>query len=160
MEDLQSPFNNSLSSENAAKRPLPRVNPRDLLSPKIREFLIQAEKHGFDWAWADTLCCIDKASSAELTEAINSMFRYYSLSTVCYAYLSDASQENVRSRIVGPGFFRSSRWHTRGWTLQELLALTTVLFMSHQWTELGNKYTLAEELEIITGIPARVLRFE
>jgi len=38
-----------------------------------------------------TLCCIDKTSSAELSEAINSMFQWYSRAMVCYAYLSDVS---------------------------------------------------------------------
>ena len=58
------------------------------ISEKLRNFLQLAKKHGYDWAWIDT-ACIDKTNSAELTEAINSMFRYYTLADVCYAYLSD-----------------------------------------------------------------------
>ena len=65
-------------------------NPRDLLDPqdKIRRFCEIAQSHGYQWAWADT-CCIDKTSSAELSEAINSMFRWYSLSLICYVFLKD-----------------------------------------------------------------------
>jgi hypothetical protein len=47
-----------------------------------------AVRDGFQYAWIDT-CCIDKRSSAELTEAINSMFRWYERAEVCYAFLSD-----------------------------------------------------------------------
>ena len=58
------------------------------ISDKLRNFLQLAKKHGYDWAWIDT-GCIDKTNSAELTEAINSMFRYYTLADVCHAYLGD-----------------------------------------------------------------------
>ena len=56
-------------------------NPRDIFSHKIRDFCITAQKYGYRWAWVDT-CCIDKTSSAELSEGINSMFRYYGFSQV------------------------------------------------------------------------------
>ncbi|KAK0752765.1 heterokaryon incompatibility protein-domain-containing protein [Schizothecium vesticola] len=55
---------------------------------KIRRTCQLAQHSKIEWAWVDT-CCIDKSSSAELTEAINSMFRWYAESAVCYAYLSD-----------------------------------------------------------------------
>lgn len=48
----------------------------------------KAEEEGLSYAWVDT-CCIDKSSSAELSEAINSMFRWYERAIVCYVYLSD-----------------------------------------------------------------------
>ena len=132
------------------------TTPRDLLSPKIRNFLIQAEKDGFEWAWSDT-CCIDKTSSTELSEAINSMFRYYSLSSVCYVYLADVHPGRITTYSHE---FRKSAWHRRGWTLQELLAPQNVLFMSNDWTLLGNKYTLANVLEKTTKIPSSVLRLK
>jgi hypothetical protein len=47
-----------------------------------------ARKDGYRHAWVDT-CCIDKSSSAELSEAINSMFTWCWDACVCYAYLSD-----------------------------------------------------------------------
>ena len=133
------------------------TNPRDLVSVKIRNFLIHAEKHGFEWAWADT-CCIDKTSSAELTEAINSMFRYYALSTICYVYLGDVSNGDDVSAKASE--FSRSRWHQRGWTLQELLAPKTVLFMSCDWVYLGDKYYLAPALKEITSVPESILRSE
>lgn len=132
-------------------------NPRTRVSPKIRNFLIIAERYGYAWAWADT-CCIDKTSSAELTEAINSMFRYYRLSSICFAYLMDVpiSCDGLEQR----SHFLNSRWHRRGWTLQELLAPETVLFMSNNWKPLGTKFRLAEMVSRSTGIPAEILRLE
>lgn len=137
--------------------------PRDRLSPKICRFLIQAEQDGYEWAWADT-CCINKTSSSELTEAINSMFQYYSLSDVCYAYLGDVPDDGLITHPTSSGTvtsrFIESGWHKRGWTLQELLAPQNVVFMSCNWTPLGNKYTLAGALEVATRIPTSVLRLE
>ncbi|KAM5538736.1 hypothetical protein V8D89_007458 [Ganoderma adspersum] len=104
-------------------------NPRDKASEKIRRCCEVSESHGFRWIWNDT-CCIDKTSSAELSEAIGSMYRYYSLAKVCFAYLADVSGDN--GRIPGKEF-RWSRWHERGWTLQELLAPRLVVFMSRDW---------------------------
>ena len=125
-------------------------NPRDKASEKIRRCCEVAESHGFRWIWNDT-CCIDKTSSADLSEAINSMYRYYSLAKVCFAYLGDVS------RLYE---FDESRWHQRGWTLQELLAPRLVVFLLRDWTVLGTKFKLASTLEHVTGIPAAVLRHE
>ena len=133
------------------------TNPRDLVSPKIRQFLALAEAHGHEWAWADT-CCIDKTSSAELTEAINSMFRYYQHAEVCYVYLRDVPADDDPAEPYSA--FDRSRWHTRGWTLQELLAPPTVVFLSQTWTVLGDKFRLASTLTRITQIPESVLRLE
>jgi hypothetical protein len=83
---------------------------------KIRGSCARAIVDGYQWIWVNS-CCIDKTSSAELSEAINSMFKWYRDSEVCYAYLSD-----VKS-IQEEGFgFGTRKWFTRGWTLQELLA--------------------------------------
>ena len=142
--------------------PLKTPIPRDLLSPKVRGFLEQAEKDGYDWAWADT-CCIDKTSSAELSEGINSMFEYYAQSSVCYVYLVGVSPGPVDQDPkydLRDDEFEGHRWHTRGWTLQELLAPKDVRFMSDNWTYIGNKFNLARRLERCTNIPESVLRFE
>ncbi|KAH9936797.1 heterokaryon incompatibility protein-domain-containing protein [Epithele typhae] len=133
----------------------PWFNPRDHLTPKIRSFLEFAEDHGYKYAWVDT-CCINKESSAELSEGINSMFRYYALSAICYVYLSDVDTDSVKMWED----FRRSRWHRRGWTLQELIASRFVMFYSKEWICLGTKYELAEHLEKSTGISAAILRFE
>ncbi len=66
-------------------------DPRTLVNEKVRNFCILAEQEGYEWAWLDT-CCIDKSSSAELSEAINSMYAWYMDSTICYTYLSDVKK--------------------------------------------------------------------
>ncbi|KAH9939346.1 heterokaryon incompatibility protein-domain-containing protein, partial [Epithele typhae] len=131
----------------------PWFNPRDKLSHKVRAFLEEAEKFGYKFAWVDT-CCIDKTSSAELSEAINSMFQYYFHSSICCVYLSDVS------RYYGGVDFQRSKWHRRGWTLQELLASPVVFFFSEQWEIIGTKSELAKVLQEATGVPVAVLRFE
>jgi len=55
---------------------------------KIQKFCEQARKLDLRYVWVDT-CCIDKSSSAELSEAINNMFRWYGLAEICIVYLSD-----------------------------------------------------------------------
>ena len=93
---------------------------------KIASCCRLAASQSWHWLWVDT-CCIDKTSSAELTESINSMYRWYEKAEVCYAYLSDLSLK-VSNEGTGGKLFRDSRWFTRGWTLQELLAPACVLF--------------------------------
>lgn len=120
---------------------------------KVRDCCLLAESRGFDWVWVDT-CCIDKKSSAELSEAINSMFRWYAEAGECYAYLSD-----VR-RIDGLDFkesFAQSAWFTRGWTLQELLAPSNVMFLDCKWEFLGRKTELLAEISAVTGIGVQYL---
>ena len=131
-------------------------DPHDLVSEKIRRCCELSRRHGYEWVWIDT-CCIDKTSSAELSEAINSMYRYYSLARVCYAYLNDVPSRRDRSWLLQ---FQRSRWHCRGWTLQELLAPNVVLFLANTWDVLAAKTDLAAELEEITSIPASVLRLQ
>ncbi|EIW61591.1 uncharacterized protein TRAVEDRAFT_69914 [Trametes versicolor FP-101664 SS1] len=123
------------------------------LSDKIKGFCKVAREAGFDWAWNDA-CCIDKTSSAELSEAINSMYELYKFSDVCYVYLADVHHEsngNIKS------LFRKSRWHKRGWTLQELLAPERVEFLTRDWTFLGTKIGLARTLSNITGVDVNIL---
>jgi hypothetical protein len=134
-------------------------SPRDRAKPKIRECCKLAEKHGHKWIWIDT-CCIDKTSSAELSEAINSMFRYYALSDVCYAFLGDVGSDDVSQEWGEALAFRNSRWHSRGWTLQELIAPSFLLFVSLEWEPLGTKADLASLLSRITNVPELVLTQE
>ncbi|KAI1429098.1 heterokaryon incompatibility protein-domain-containing protein [Xylaria sp. FL1777] len=114
---------------------------------KIKFCCQQALIDGLNWAWVDT-CCIDKTSTAELSEAINSMFRWYSNAKVCYAYLADVTHQDGLA---------SSRWFSRGWTLQELIAPKVVRFYSVDWMSLGLKSELSVTLQEITGIDAFVL---
>ncbi|PIL27085.1 hypothetical protein GSI_10224 [Ganoderma sinense ZZ0214-1] len=135
------------------------TNPRDFVCDKVREFCILAESDGYEWGWAD-MCCIDKMSSAELSEAIVSMYRYYSLAEVCYAYLRDVPTASEDDLYTPESAFRKSRWHKRGWTLQELIAPSSVVFLSCTWEILGVKADLADLLEWITRVPAAVLKLD
>ena len=130
------------------------TNPRDFVCAKIHRSCVLAESHGFLWLWVDS-CCIEKNSSTELSEAINSMFRWYAQAEVCYAYLADVPSGHDLS--ANDSAFRTSRWHTRGWTLQELIAPAIVIFVSGDWQVLGTKAKLAPLLEDVTGIDRRVL---
>ena len=131
----------------------PDNDSRDRYGPKIRECCILAELHGYRWVWIDT-CCIDKASSAELSEAINSMYIWYEQAGLCLAYLYDVS--SVRDG-EWQASLDNSRWFTRGWTLQELIAPNALLFVAKDWTILGSKSEFEMRLEGITGINRDIL---
>ncbi|RDX40851.1 HET-domain-containing protein [Lentinus brumalis] len=127
------------------------------LSRKIRHFCEIARNDGFDLGWVDS-ACIDKTSSSELSEAINSMYNWYRYASACYAIIhdvSDAADEKEQREQ-----FRSSKWFTRGWTLQELLAPSVVLFLSDKWRVIGSKHTLAPLIGSVTGIERSVLTLE
>lgn len=117
----------------------------------------QATKDGLQFFWIDT-CCIDKSSSSELTEAINSMFRWYQNSERCYVYLSDVSVSTTVGDRELKLAFEKSRWFTRGWTLQELIAPKSVEFFSKEETRLGDKQSLELVLHHVTGIAVQALR--
>ncbi|KAG5664934.1 hypothetical protein KAF25_008668, partial [Fusarium avenaceum] len=120
---------------------------------KIIEACKQAKGDGYLYVWVDTNC-IDKTSSAELTEAINSMFTWYNRAGICYAYLSDVPTFKPISFAKG---FRRSRWFKRGWTLQELLAPEEVVFYAADWSRIGTKATLVREIAEATGINIKYL---
>ncbi|KPM45254.1 hypothetical protein AK830_g1265 [Neonectria ditissima] len=122
---------------------------------KLRNSAILANDHGYQYIWIDT-CCIDKSSSSELSEAINSMYRWYKESAACYAYLSDVmvyeSASAARTDIT------MSKWFTRGWTLQEPIAPKLLLFYSSSWEFIGSRDEFEDELEQLTMIPKTILR--
>jgi hypothetical protein len=121
----------------------------------------QARRDSLQYFWVDT-CCIDKSNSTELAEAINSMFRWYRNAAKCYVYLSDISRPTFdladKPNEPWESTFSKSRWFTRGWTLQELLAPASVEFFSKEGELLGNKKSLERLLCDITGIPVQALR--
>ncbi|PVH67854.1 HET-domain-containing protein, partial [Cadophora sp. DSE1049] len=123
---------------------------------KIKYTCQQAKVDGFGYAWIDT-CCIDKSSSAELSEAINSMYSWYSEATVCYVYLQDVIPSDSTEKSVRQ--LQDSRWFTRGWTLQELLASQTVKFYDSSWNIIGTKNRLHRQLSQITQIPEIILQY-
>jgi hypothetical protein len=114
----------------------------------------QAECDGLRYFWVDT-CCIDKSNNTELSEAINSMFCWYQNAVKCYVYLPDV----VHDKLDGDGesAFKNSRWFTRGWTLQELLAPKSVEFFSKQGSLLGSKNSLRNTIHDVTRIPVNAL---
>ncbi|PMD36310.1 HET-domain-containing protein, partial [Hyaloscypha variabilis F] len=138
----------------------PILGPRRT-SAKLEGCCAQALADGYNYVWIDT-CCIDKSSSAELSEAINSMFAWYKESDICYVYLSDVLSEKLDSSDVHSEF-GTSRWFTRGWTLQELMAPEILEFYNASWHRLGglNKIfgsisgdvDLESYLQAITNIP-------
>lgn len=117
---------------------------------KIQNFCALAKRNGHKYGWVDT-CNIDKSSSAELSEAINSMFRWYRKAQICYAYLDDVEEAQCWVDD-GPNTFAKSLWFTRGWTLQELLAPTKVEFYAKGWIALGAKRELSTAIAEITLI--------
>ncbi|CAJ2512256.1 Uu.00g052710.m01.CDS01 [Anthostomella pinea] len=135
---------------------------------KTQQTVWKAGCMNLKYVWVDT-CCIDKSSSAELSEAINSMFRWYTDAAVCYAYLSDFPDRERIAKLHpeadGPHIkrlqstsFARCRWFERGWTLQELLAPDTVKCYDSDWNLYGTKTTLEEKISRVTRIPVGVLR--
>ena len=127
---------------------------------KILQSCEQAKKDGYKWLWADT-CCIDKRSSAELSEAINSMYRWYENSRICYAYLHDlpgSSFPTARNNERYPNSKGWSEWFSRGWTLQEMIAPRDVQFFNKDWYPIGDKRSLSPILESITRVPQHILK--
>ncbi|KAI2463328.1 heterokaryon incompatibility protein-domain-containing protein [Annulohypoxylon bovei var. microspora] len=124
----------------------------------------QAIYDGLEYVWIDT-CCIDKRSSVELSEAINSMFNWYRDSIVCYAYLEDVSSEHMEQDIevsAGrnyPSDFKHSRWLTRGWTLQELIAPSILVFFASDWVSIGSRDEMKDIIAKITNITPSFFRF-
>lgn len=117
-----------------------------------------AASHGYKWIWIDT-CCIDKTSSAELSEAINSMYRWYENASVCFAYIEDNPTSSDLGKHPDTRALQNARWTTRGWTLQELIAPKVVQFYTQDWRLLGDKRdpSVCKALTRATGIEAGVL---
>ena len=125
---------------------------KSLYPTKIRlPFIVYTNQDG-------ARCCIDKTSSAELSEAINSMFRWYQNAAVCYAFLSDVPSCLDSSAMKLN--LAKSRWFTRGWTLQELIAPANLIFFSMDWNPLGTKSQIHNILSSITGIEKKFLNSE
>lgn len=108
---------------------------------KLTSFCNFAAQYKYDWAWMDT-CCINKNNEREVETSVHGMFEFYENSQVCYAYLADvdysANKDQQKSAL------KQSRWFTRGWTLQELLAPRTLCFLSKEWKMLVWRNTLTD----------------
>lgn len=146
---------------------IPSFHPQSHGYRKIDKACQQALQDHLAYVWVDT-CCIDKSSSAELSEAINSMFKWYANAEVCYAYLDDVDatlQARYNSESgryfeewnITPEELARARWFTRGWTLQEVLAPMHVVFFARGWKYIGTKESLREPLAEITKIDITAL---
>lgn len=118
---------------------------------KIREACRVAQSMGYEYAWVD-ICCINKQDFGELTEAINSMFKWYANAGVCIAYLSDITPEQPS--------IEDSLWFTRGWTLPELIAPEAVEFFDRGWNQIGTRAELCDKIRQITDIDEKILRHD
>lgn len=127
---------------------------------KVIKCCQQATEDALEFVWIDT-CCINKSNSVELQEAINSMFKWYEMSIECYVYIPDFNHPGLnaqpKEKQSALQRYMRSRWFTRGWTLQELLAPPSVRFFDSAWLEFGDKISLRERISEATGISQEVL---
>ncbi|PSN64065.1 HET-domain-containing protein [Corynespora cassiicola Philippines] len=131
----------------------------DPATQKVLKTCELAKSDNFRYVWVDS-CCIDKSSSAELSEAINSMYKWYLGSKICYTYLEDFEcHEDHSSGNSSKSWARLKwcRWFTRGWTLQELIAPQSLHFYDRNWKFVGEKKEMRNEISLITGIPCHLL---
>ncbi|KAI0779269.1 heterokaryon incompatibility protein-domain-containing protein [Fomes fomentarius] len=149
-EKQEQSFQEARAIQESSTQNLPHETCLARLSQKVQRFCAVARRDGYDYGWVDTVC-IDKTSIPELSEAINSMYDWYRLADACYAILDDVDDAADREQ------FRRSKWFTRGWTLQELIAPKTVLFLSDQLELIGSKQTLSALIEAVTGVERAVL---
>ncbi|RSL48485.1 hypothetical protein CEP54_012922 [Fusarium duplospermum] len=151
-DDDEVTFNDMADPRRAAKKP--GWN-------KIKKTCEKAKEMHLQYAWVDT-CCIDKTSSSELSEAINSMFSWYQDSYQCFVYLATAPDEGptLEQAAKEPmeNYLANFKWFQRGWTLQELIAPSTIVFFDSNWGFIGTKSSLCQTLASITGIDSMVLR--
>ncbi|TDZ33652.1 Vegetative incompatibility protein HET-E-1 [Colletotrichum spinosum] len=118
---------------------------------KIRRCAEISYDEGYEYTWIDT-CCIDKTSSAELSESINSMFAWYRKAAYCLVYLEDFHGDHFKD-LTG-----DIRWFQRGWTVQELIAPVLVVFYSASWGVIEEAHLFTKKLEKLTSIDQSVLR--
>ncbi|TGJ87465.1 hypothetical protein E0Z10_g1265 [Xylaria hypoxylon] len=121
---------------------------KEAAAKKVLNACAEADRLKFEYIWIDT-CCIDKRSSSELSEAINSMFLWYRQAGKCLAFLDDVNNLDDLGK---------SEWFERGWTLQELIAPDNVWFYSKDWSCIGDRFSMVQRLSDITGIDEMVLR--
>ncbi|EPE29931.1 hypothetical protein GLAREA_01091 [Glarea lozoyensis ATCC 20868] len=124
---------------------------------KVVGCCLQALAEGLEYVWIDT-CCIDKSSSAELSEAINSMYIWYQQAVVCYAYLEDVSFADLNLWDPKISCVEGSVWFKRAWTLQELVAPVALSFFAKNWEYIASKSEMAERVPKVTNIAISVLQ--
>ncbi|OJT04037.1 Vegetative incompatibility protein HET-E-1 [Trametes pubescens] len=128
-----------------------------LLPDKIRFACQVARESGYRLLWIDA-CCLDRSNRLEMAESVHLTYELVKRANVCYVYLADVPDEEDPSAKYS--YFRTSRWHTRCWTLQELIAPKREVFLTTTWRRLGTKEDLAETLAQITGVFPEMLSRE
>lgn len=126
---------------------------------KIRGACQIARAKGIRWMWIDT-CCLDKSSTAEISEFLNSMFQWYRDAKLCITYLSDVVRKGDGREDFSDEGGRPSVWFSRGWALQELLAPRHLEFFDKNWDPIGDRAELAEQIEKTTNIQSKYLKGE
>ncbi|KAF2216119.1 hypothetical protein CERZMDRAFT_29498, partial [Cercospora zeae-maydis SCOH1-5] len=131
-----------LGHEASHKDVLKKRNTTSIGYRKVLGFAEFVKNHVQDveWLWIDT-CCILQQSSEEVSEAVNSMFKWYRNAVVCVAFLEDVSEFDL-------GIMARSRWFTRGWTLQELVAPRTVVFVTRGWEDYAYSRAIGAEQKL------------
>ena len=134
-----------------------------LLNVKLRQFCTTASKD-YRWAWSDT-CCIDKETSAILSQSLIAMYTWYEKASETVVYLADVLSSAELSDLA----LTNSRWMTRAWTLQELLASKVIRFYNRDWklylndTHANHKesLTIKQELAKAMGVdPETITSFQ
>lgn len=125
---------------------------------KIEAACLETRRWGLEYLWVDTIC-IDRTNSTEVSETINCTYAWYQHSAICFVHLADVVGDDLDDEDCLDDF-RDSRWFTRGFTLQELVAPIEVIFFSQDWQVLGTKDELLQTLADITGVRAEVLTHE
>ncbi|KAI6098469.1 hypothetical protein F5141DRAFT_1219540 [Pisolithus sp. B1] len=106
--------------------------PKTIQNEKLHNFCKETRRLGYKWAWSDT-CCIDKTRSSILNQSLTSMYKWYTHAAATLVFLADVAHPS------NAGDLTRSRWMTRAWTLQELLAPKVIFFYDHEWKPyLGN----------------------
>jgi hypothetical protein len=125
---------------------------------KLRFCQKKVEKDGLVYFWIDT-CCIKKSDSSELQRSLASMFYWYQRAARCYVYLCDVSIYDSAGHHESKWeqAFSRSRWFKRGWTLQELIAPTSILFFSKEQRLIGSRDELSSTISIVTHISVPAL---
>lgn len=153
------------SDEEVTWQDMHKVKTKDKLGHcKLSAVCQQSQHDSLEYLWLDT-CCIDSTSTVELSEAINSLFKWYQNAAICYVYLPDVpaitsttSKTTVESQESDRlAYFLRSRWFGRGWTRQELIAPKHVVFFDAGWSVIGDKTSLAQQISSATSIDAELL---
>ncbi|KAH4152831.1 hypothetical protein HBH69_167280 [Parastagonospora nodorum] len=156
--ELKQAFKKKGRKEREAK--LNELGLRVVAFYKLLQAIEIASIAGAEYIWIDS-CCINRANSSELTEALNSMYRYYEKATKCLVYLHDVEWSRTadgEKQPVRSYDFSKPEWFTRGWTLQELIAPKQVSFYNKDWKYFGELAEHAKAIEEVTNVPEMVLK--